>query len=203
MYNSLGDSFIHFSRWVTVGSQTLEKFKNNRGKIGNIGKLVELSTKMHIYPSSPNSSPHSSEEDAATKIQAGFRGYRVRKQMKQTRDGDKGKKSSGSLEDKSATKIQANVRGFLVRKKQKIATDAATKIQAGFRGFKTRKELHANHSPTSDQDKVEANWFRDLIPFLRTATNKPNWTFSFKWFFVAEWTIYLWKLFCEWKSANF
>uniref|UniRef100_A0A182PLH2 Uncharacterized protein n=1 Tax=Anopheles epiroticus TaxID=199890 RepID=A0A182PLH2_9DIPT len=108
---------------------------------------------MHIHPSSPNSSQ--SEDDAATKIQAGFRGYRVRKQMRGQGSGKgtattpsvagtatgSSASSSGTVEDKSATKIQANVRGFLVRKKQKMATEAATKIQASFRGFKTRKEL--------------------------------------------------------------
>lgn len=115
---------------------------------------------MHIHPSSPNSSI--SEESAATKIQAGFRGYRVRKQLK---DGDSTPngnrlshnahrndcnddtnchqlKSSDSLEkEKCATKIQAGIRGFLVRKKQKVAANAATKIQAGFRGFRARKQL--------------------------------------------------------------
>lgn len=120
---------------------------------------------MHIHPSSPNSSP--SEENAAIKIQAGFRGYRVRKQLRRQRPSNgyyraiqnmaannssengnaahlRDERSSGSegssIEDKCATKIQANVRGFLVRKKQKMATDAATKIQASFRGFKARKE---------------------------------------------------------------
>lgn len=124
---------------------------------------------MHIHPSSPNSSSQS-EDDAATKIQAGFRGYRVRKQMRQGKPGSSGNAGSGSgaagssgptakvgkkqqlgvnLEEKSATKIQAGVRGFLVRKRQKTASEAATKIQASFRGFKTRKELKS----TSKKDK--------------------------------------------------
>lgn len=124
---------------------------------------------MHIHPSSPNSSQALPEEAAATKIQAGFRGYRVRKQLK---DSDSNRKPTmqtrssvnhqsnnnkenkrinqhhqprkGSIEEKSATKIQAGIRGFLVRKKQKVATDAATKIQASFRGFKVRKEIMKN-----------------------------------------------------------
>ncbi|XP_055533012.1 abnormal spindle-like microcephaly-associated protein homolog [Wyeomyia smithii] len=109
---------------------------------------------MHIqHPGSPNSSQ--SEDDAATKIQAGFRGYRVRKQIRQNKTStggtasnsgmgqqrSVGKKNGSSLEDNSAAKIQAGVRGFLVRKRQKVATEAATKIQASFRGFKTRKDL--------------------------------------------------------------
>lgn len=122
---------------------------------------------MHIHPSSPNSSI--SEEDAATKIQAGFRGYRVRKQLKENLNSNRNQitnassyrrnnsmqrnndrktsngytlKSKKSIdEEKCATKIQAGVRGFLVRKKQKLAADAAVKIQAGFRGFRARKQL--------------------------------------------------------------
>lgn len=115
---------------------------------------------MHIHPSSPNSSI--SEESAATRIQAGFRGYRVRKQLKdgystpndnrlsnntyRNNCNDDSKchqlKSSDSLEkEKCATKIQAGIRGFLVRKKQKVAAHAAIKIQAGFRGFRARKQL--------------------------------------------------------------
>lgn len=105
---------------------------------------------MHIHPSSPSSSI--SEEDAATKIQAGFRGYRVRKQLQQSWNGNSSGyneqqngrrlKSQKSLDkEKCATKIQARIRGFLVRRKQKAAADAATKIQAGFRGFRARKQL--------------------------------------------------------------
>ncbi|XP_076225961.1 uncharacterized protein LOC116423821 [Nomia melanderi] len=103
---------------------------------------------------------------AATKIQANFRGYRVRKRFKESQkdansqspmdqgqrdEYPRGKGESPvpekenvervSLEEKSATKIQAGVRGFLVRKRQEVARVAATRIQAGFRGFKTRKLL--------------------------------------------------------------
>lgn len=113
-----------------------------------VDSLRPVVNEMHVHPSSPNS-PASSEEDAATKIQAGFRGYRVRKAIRNQKTSPggggagsgAGKKSAGSLEENSATKIQAGVRGFLVRKRQKVATEAATKIQASFRGFKTRKEL--------------------------------------------------------------
>lgn len=132
-------------------------------------KNLLLYSAMHIHPSSPNSSI--SEEDAATKIQAGFRGYRVRKQLKENlnngpnrnqitnatshrrnnsvqRNNERKTANGYALtskksidEEKCATKIQAGVRGFLVRKKQKMAADAAVKIQAGFRGFRARKQL--------------------------------------------------------------
>lgn len=120
---------------------------------------------MHIHPSSPNSSP-SSEDDAAARIQAGFRGYRVRKQLKQAKKLKENKSQNGhashitttvpsapqqrgsvrQIEEDSATKIQAGIRGFLVRKRQKMEKDAAVKIQANFRGFKTRKDLHDKRS---------------------------------------------------------
>ncbi|KYQ60518.1 hypothetical protein ALC60_00501 [Trachymyrmex zeteki] len=110
---------------------------------------------------------------AATKIQANFRGYRVRKQLKEStqrrrqqqnqqdlkRDRQqqqqqermkpkehllKRQSTREALEEKSATKIQAGIRGFLVRKRQQAVQAAATRIQAGFRGFKTRKLLKQN-----------------------------------------------------------
>lgn len=110
---------------------------------------------------------------AATKIQANFRGYRVRKQLKestqrcrQTQQPDqqdqqqdrqqqqnqsqtkesllKRQNTQEALKEKSATKIQAGIRGFLVRKRQQAVQAAATRIQAGFRGFRTRKLLKQN-----------------------------------------------------------
>lgn len=100
---------------------------------------------MHInaiHPSSPNSSQ--SEDDAATRIQAQWKGYRVRKQLRNSR---KRSLQNGhsiekiSIEEKSATKIQAQWKGFKIRKELQNCKLAATKIQAGWKGFKTRKDL--------------------------------------------------------------
>lgn len=101
---------------------------------------------MHInavHPSSPNSSL--SEDDAAVKIQAVYKGYRVRKQLKTRRNKNSqngsSKNENGTIEERSAAKIQAGWKGFKIRKELKNAREAATKIQASFRGFRTRKEL--------------------------------------------------------------
>lgn len=106
---------------------------------------------MHIHPSSPNSSL--SEDDAAMKIQAGWKGYRVRKQLKNNKktkasqqNGHSNNKSNNYddetvLQEKSAAKIQAGWKGFKIRKELKSASAAATKIQANWKGFKTRKEF--------------------------------------------------------------
>lgn len=127
---------------------------------------------MHIQPSSPNSS----EDDAATKIQAGFRGYRVRKQLQRSNQSRAAKENESTnglqngsvLEEKSATKIQAGIRGFLVRKRQKVEKDAAVKIQASFRGFKTRRELLS----TSNK-KTKINW-RTLLWHSSYTNEKKN-----------------------------
>lgn len=103
---------------------------------------------MHInaiHPSSPNSSQ--SEDDAATRIQAQWKGYRVRKQLRNSRKSKNsqmnghGQAERGSIEEKSATKIQAQWKGFKIRKELATCKNAATKIQASWKGFKTRKEL--------------------------------------------------------------
>jgi predicted lipid-binding transport protein (Tim44 family) len=122
--------------------------------------LLEELLPMHIsavHPSSPNSSQ--SEDDAATKIQAQWKGYRVRKQLRNSRrnkieskmNGNSGEKLS--IEEKSATKIQASWKGFKTRKDIQSYKIAATKIQAGWKGFKTRKEL--KNKKGTDKSKSE------------------------------------------------
>lgn len=118
--------------------------------------------RMHIHPSSPNSSL--SEDDAAAKIQASFRGYRVRKQLRNSRRVKSEQQQNGhgvsnrisaardqSTLEESAVKIQKLWKGFKTRKELKCASAAATKIQASFRGFKTRRELKSKFSSKKSQ----------------------------------------------------
>jgi myosin heavy subunit len=125
----------------------------------NLQIFLKYSPRMHIHPSSPNSSL--SEDDAAAKIQASFRGYRVRKQLKNSRrvkneqqqngHGALNKNSARDQErlEESAVKIQKIWKGFKTRKDLKSASAAATKIQASFRGFKTRRDLMSKHTRKS------------------------------------------------------
>ena len=99
------------------------------------------------------------ENEAAVKLQAGYRGYKVRKDYNNRR---KGQSVEYDKEEKAATKIQAGYRGYKSRKAYKAQKDAkkvvddimseeniekysqkdhdaATKIQAGYKGYQTRK----------------------------------------------------------------
>lgn len=101
---------------------------------------------MHIHPSSPSSSI--SEEDAAIKIQAGFRGYRVRKQLKQNCNGNStamGQQNLRSAYDSTSYRNEHrtdDMNGQCRFKSNKTLDKekCATKIQAGIRGFLVRKK---------------------------------------------------------------
>lgn len=109
---------------------------------------------MHIHPSSPSSSI--SEEDAATKIQAGFRGYRVRKQLKQNCNGSsmsgdgvdgigmgglnqRHSNNTMSYRNRANDEMNGQPR-FKSANKALDKEKCATKIQAGIRGFLVRKK---------------------------------------------------------------
>ncbi|XP_063407109.1 doublecortin domain-containing protein 2-like isoform X4 [Mytilus trossulus] len=106
-------------------------------------------------------SPHE-EHQAATKIQANYRGHQARKEvndLKTKKETDEKKKKEDELrakaakeENQAATKIQAGFRGHQARKEinqKKQVRDvkntkedaAAIKIQSSYRGHKARKEI--------------------------------------------------------------
>ncbi|XP_067949184.1 doublecortin domain-containing protein 2-like isoform X2 [Watersipora subatra] len=117
--------------------------------------------------STENKSSESEKEqhEAATKIQASYRGHQTRKELKKkTVIADSKEKSTVSKmsKDEAAVKIQANYRGYKVRKNLKNQKQentqrkdvsanepdeeakrnaAAVKIQANYRGYKVRKDM--------------------------------------------------------------
>ena len=113
------------------------------------------------------------EDEAATKLQAGYRGYKARKDYNNRRQ-EQSEKDDKKEEEKAAVKIQAGYRGYQTRKAyaaQKEARkvvddlmsvenvdmnsqrnhDAATKIQAGYKGYRTRKN-HASVKANKEQE---------------------------------------------------
>lgn len=129
-----------------------------------LNQTVLVSREMHIHPSSPNSDLSlQSEESAAIKIQAGFRGYRVRKQLtgrshsRNTSNGYQGLNSilrrqqrhqqSGMSQNQNSTSNGATsqLRDDRDKESEDVTVEdrCATKIQAGVRGYLVRKKQKA------------------------------------------------------------
>lgn len=79
---------------------------------------------------------------AATKIQASFRGHKVRKEMKKAEDGDKTPTELDPTQSKD-DELPIDPDDPEVQK-------AAAKIQASFRGYMVRKQVKDMQSPTSE-----------------------------------------------------
>lgn len=109
---------------------------------------------MQIYPCSPQSPI--SVEDAATKIQAGFRGYRVRKQLKENAyknhsqmvgdERNATKENNETVQNNNTNNILANERNGPGEcpmdgvKASSTEDKSATRIQASVRGYLVRKK---------------------------------------------------------------
>lgn len=78
--------------------------------------------------------------EAATKIQAGFRGYKTREELKT--------KSNGATSQEINQEQKENKESGIMKEEE----EAAVKIQASFRGLKARKEVEAIRSLQSIGD---------------------------------------------------
>ncbi|XP_025833730.1 uncharacterized protein LOC112903956 [Agrilus planipennis] len=95
------------------------------------------------------------EEVAATKIQASFRGYQVRKQLKTKNGGTEAisqgrvgrRKNSGKLRSSDVSAVSKNTSA---KKNSDIEERSATKIQAGVRGFLVRRRFKKDKTNTPE-----------------------------------------------------
>ena len=128
----------------TKNVSKIEKFKIKELQ-GQITPSKAPSRKVPLLPS-----------QAASKIQAGFKGMKARREVKELKEKDgaarmiqanfKGMKARREFkerreQDKAAKKIQAGFKGMKVRKEMKERDEAAKKIQAGFKGMQTRRAM--------------------------------------------------------------
>lgn len=103
-----------------------------------------------------NADGNDDEEQAALKIQAGFRGFQTRKILKEN---EATAASSVKFADEEVVKsvgspeidpkeVESTAESVIAGVEEALADEiqAATKIQAGFRGFQTRKQLQRNSS---------------------------------------------------------
>merc|ERR1712037_838655 len=89
-------------------------------------------------------------EAAATKIQAGFKGHKTRKEMK-SKNEEEAKEEERPTEEEKEAKEEEEVIDIDLTDPDVEA--AATKIQAGFKGHKTRKEMKSKSEKETEEEK--------------------------------------------------
>ena len=99
-------------------------------------------------------------EQAATKIQAGFKGMKARKEVHALKEDNKDIKE-GTTEEVASTLNESSDRNLVKEEVIDIdlndpdVEDAATKIQAGFKGMKARKEVSAIKEGRKETERKE------------------------------------------------
>ena len=122
------------------------------------------------------------QNQAAIKIQSGYRGHRARQDVKARRQEELDRKEKEKREDEAAVRIQAAYRGYNTRKayasrreaknlvndlmaNENLENDlnntkreqAAVKIQSGYRGYRSRKEYNTKRQNKEREEEEAAS----------------------------------------------
>ncbi|XP_041361227.1 doublecortin domain-containing protein 2-like isoform X2 [Gigantopelta aegis] len=120
------------------GYQTRRRLRNEREQEQSIPPPREATppSQRETTPPSPVKDSQSREDEAAAKIQAGYRGYRTRKELRGAgrKEEEGGRRSSTPLENNNVSKTYD---------REDLENQAAAKIQAGYRGYRVRKGMKA------------------------------------------------------------
>lgn len=108
----------------------------------------ETADDNHASSSTPAAEEEPLQEEvlAATKIQAGFRGFQARKALREHNEQDQAQPTNGSASSPPPIALDA----------LQEEIEAATKLQAGFRGYQTRKSLKEQRQPKQRAQEDQA-----------------------------------------------
>ncbi|XP_037875719.1 sperm surface protein Sp17 [Bombyx mori] len=145
-----------------MGCNTSSEAKNEKNN-QNEQKAQNNENKANNATEEKNKEGVKSEEQAATKIQAAFRGHRTRKSMSM-----KAAKQEPCKPEPVPTKAELEAE---FKSDDKELCHAATKIQASFRGHQARKETQAQKEKEK-QDKEDIEKIDLTDPDLNKAATK-------------------------------
>ncbi|XP_049818712.1 uncharacterized protein LOC109596602 isoform X2 [Aethina tumida] len=163
------DSKPPSAKTITLEKSSPTKLAEGNNSISHntkeVKKIEELNSSKEGQPIGDSGTAQKTDEEAATKIQAAFRGHRTRKTMKQP------EKSNPSEPEPTREELEQEFRADDVELCQ-----AATKIQASFRGHMSRKQDKKeddNNGHTSKNENQEEELDIDLAdPELNKAAVK-------------------------------
>nr|XP_040569707.1 abnormal spindle-like microcephaly-associated protein homolog [Lepeophtheirus salmonis] len=130
---------------------------------------TEIQSRFHQL--NPNISEEAEEnvlddkEEAATKLQANYRGFKIRKEIKLKNQNDSLNEAATEIQSRFH-QLNPNISEEAEENFSDDKEEAATKLQANYRGFKTRKEItstNPNHSLNEAATEIQSR-FHQLNP---------------------------------------
>lgn len=151
-----------------------ERHRKNKNKVVVVpqqlkktwNQLVSIKDKVipggHLSTNTVNGGPSAQEVQAAMKLQARWRGIKIRQRLRheKARNLEMQRRAINRKRKRAATCIQKRVRGFQGRAYawDRMVNRSAARIQSCWRGFRTRRELMRMHKALVAIQKMQIQW---------------------------------------------